>query len=245
MPNHVLLNNVEHKDIKIITQKSADYGDDIWYAPTFYREFRSTQAYYPILLQKDPETNSFITVALFGFQSKENLFLNSSGWDANYIPLSIQRLPFLIGFQEVNNNGVTDYQRVITLDMDSPRVNKVEGKALFLEFGGNSEYLETMANILETLHLGLEENKGFIEALLKYELIEALTVDVELKDGSKNSLIGFHTINEDQLNKLSAEAIVELHQAGYLQAIYLMLASQVHFRELVDRKNKKEFDSTK
>jgi hypothetical protein len=245
MANHVLLNNVEHKDIKIITRKSVEYGDNVWCAPTFFTEFRSVQAYYPILFQKDNQTDTFNIVALFGFKNGENLFLNKNGWDANYIPLSIQRLPFLIGFQEVNKKGVTDRQRVITLDMDSPRVSNSDGMPLFLEYGGNSEYLETIANILETLHLGLEENKGFIDSLLKYQLIEPLTVDVELKDGSKNSLIGFHTINEDMLNKLNADAIVELHQAGYLQAIYIMLASQVHFRELVDRKNIKEFGNDK
>ncbi len=241
MPNHVLLNSVEHKDLKVITKKSPEYGDDIWFAPTFYREFRSVQAHYPILFQKDSETDTYNTVALFGFQSRENLFLNDEGWDASYIPLSIQRLPFLIGFQEVNKDGTTETQRVITIDMDSPRVSRTEGKELFLEYGGNSEYLETMANVLETLHLGLEENKGFIQMLENYDLIESLTVDVELKDGSKNQLVGFHTINEDALNKLSSDAIINLHQAGYLQDVYIMLASQVHFRELVDRKNLKEF----
>ena len=35
MANHVMLNNVEHKDLKVITKRSADYGDNIRSAMTF------------------------------------------------------------------------------------------------------------------------------------------------------------------------------------------------------------------
>jgi len=237
MPNHVLLNSVEHKDTKIITKRSATYGDNIWYTPTFIQEFRSIQAHYPILLEKNADTDDFSIVAMFGFQPRENLFLSEQGWDASYIPVSVQRLPFLIGYQNTNTDGINKAQRVITLDMDSPRVSSDEGEDLFLEFGGNSEYLEKMANMLEALHQGLEDNKEFILALKSLDLLEPVTLDIELVDGSKNQMIGFHTVNEDKLKELGDDQIINLHKAGYLQAIYLIIASQSHFRDLVDKKN--------
>ncbi|MDO6618321.1 MULTISPECIES: SapC family protein [unclassified Shewanella] len=237
MATHALLNNVEHKNIKIITERSAKYGDDQWFSPTFVAEFKTVQAHYPIMFQKNADTGEFTPVTLFGFKNNENLFLNEGKWDASYIPLSMQRLPFYIGTQHSVMNGVSEPQRVITLDMDSPRVNDEQGVELFLPFGGNSEYLENMANILEELHQGLNANALFVAALTHFDLLEAVTIDVTLNNDSQHQLIGFYTINEDKLASLAADKVIKLHQSGYLEAIYMIIASQAHMRKLVERKN--------
>jgi hypothetical protein len=239
MANHVLLNNIEHKDLKINTERTAEMGDNVWFAQTFPMEFRNAQAHYPILFQKDSDTGQFMPVALFGFENGDNLFLKDGKWDANYIPLAIQRLPFYIGFQHIENNGVIEKQRVITLDVDSPKVNKEKGADLFLPYGGNSDYLENIADILETLHNGIQQNEAFIAALVNLDLLEAVTLDIELTNGSKHQLIGFYTINEDNLNALTPDNIVALQQAGFIEAIYMVIASQMHIHDLVARKNAK------
>jgi len=97
---NALVNNIDHKEIKIITDRSAEFGDNVWYSLTFPAEFRSIQAYYPIFFNKNPDTGKFISVALFGFKEHENLFLNENGWNADYIPTSVLRSPFLIGKQQ-------------------------------------------------------------------------------------------------------------------------------------------------
>jgi hypothetical protein len=50
-------------------------------------------------------------------------------------------------------------------------------------------------------------------------------------------MIGFYTINEERLKELSAEALQALHQRGYLQAIYMAIASQSNIRHLLQLKN--------
>ncbi len=237
MANHALLNNIDHQDLKVVTERSSEYGDNLWYAQTFAQEFRSIQAHYPILFQQDQNNGTFVSVALFGFTQNENLFLNDNGWQASYIPLSVQRQPFLIGQQERTTDGVTEQHRVITLDLDSPRVSKSQGQPLFLPYGGNSDYLETIANVLETLHQGLQDDAIFSQTLTDLDLLESVTLDIELNNTKKHQLIGFYTINEDKLNALSAEKIKQLQQSGYLHAIYMALASQVQIAELVARKN--------
>jgi hypothetical protein len=239
MANHVLLNNIEHKDVKINTQRTAEMGDNVWFAQTFPIEFRNAQAHYPILFQKDVNTGQFMPVTLFGFENDDNLFLNEGKWDAAYIPFAIQRMPFYIGFQDVNSDGVMEKKRVITLDLDSPKVNKDSGADLFLEYGGNSDYLENVAVILETLHTGIQQNEGFIEALVSLDLLESVTLDIELNDGSKNQLVGFYTINEDNLNALPQDKYMALKQAGFIEAIYMAIASQMNIHDLVARKNAK------
>lgn len=237
MSKYELLNNIDHKDVRVVTTRSAEYGDDLWYTPTFWREFRSIQSCYPILFQKDSEGDSYVPLAFFGFQQGENLFLNNGGWDAHYVPLSVQRMPFYIGFQPNPEGGDPGEQRVITIDMASPRVSRNDGVSLFLEYGGNSEYLEKIADILETLHHGAQENQAFVKALQDNDLLEPVTIDVKLVDGNQGQMIGFHTINEDKLKDLSDDKVLEFHRNGYLQAIYCAVVSQVKFGDLVRRKN--------
>lgn len=234
--NFVLLNNVEHHNIKVITDRSARYGDDVHFALTFPVEFRQIQACYPIFLRKDANTGQFSPVALFGFQPGENLYLDDQGWDATYIPLMIRRHPFVIGLQQVQGEGDTN-RHVVSIDMNSPRVNESEGEALFLPHGGISDYLSSMTEMLETIRLASEMNAGFVDALLELDLIESVTMHIGLKDGSKNELLGYYTINEDKLQQLDGETLGRLHSQAYLESIYMILASLSCFRTLVDNKN--------
>src|ERR1700740_563235 len=97
MARHVLLNNVEHKGLRVITARSAALGDGVMARVVVPAGFRRVRAWYPIVFQKQPDTGQFLPLALFGFEPGENLFLTASGWEASYIPISVERLPFLIG----------------------------------------------------------------------------------------------------------------------------------------------------
>lgn len=238
MANYELLNNIDHRDLRVVCDRSPEYGDDVWYAATFPSEFRNVQRYYPIVFTKDPESGEFSAVALFGFEDGENLFLQDGGWDAGYIPLNVMRLPFLIGFQEQNIDGEKTREPVITVDMDSPRVNTEHGEAVFLEHGGNSPYIEQVGSILQVLHEGVKSGELFYTVLAELDLLESFALDVQLNDGSENRMSGFYTINEDRLKELAPEHLAMLNRRGYLEAIYMAVASMSHLGDLVDRKNR-------
>jgi hypothetical protein len=240
MPNIALLNNVEHKHLRVITARGAAYGDAVMSALTVPAEFRELQAHYPIVFAKNHDGTGFDPVALFGFQQGENLFLGSgpglgNGWDAPYVPLTVERQPFLIG----RPADGTDEGMMIHIDMDSPRVSTTEGEPLFLSYGGSSEHLERASRVLRSIHDGIETSKGFVEALLHLELLESFVLDIELDDGSQNRLAGFYTINEERLAALKGEQLARLHEVGYLQAIYMAVASLSQFRALIERKNRR------
>jgi hypothetical protein len=237
MANHVQLNNIEHKDVKIITQRSAQYGDNLWYTLIVPQEFRAVQSCYPIFFQKDPVTAKFFSLSLFGFQQGENLFLDENGWNSSYIPLSVIRQPFLIGKQTFVEDGQEKARRVIHVDMDSNRVSTTEGEPLFKEFGGNTPYLDRISGVLEALHKGLLEADQFINMLLAYDLLEPFTLSVTLNDGSAHQLIGFYTINEEKLKSLGDDAILKLHRGGYFEAIYMVLGSHARISYLIEQKN--------
>lgn len=239
MTNAVLLNNVEHRELRVVTERSAEFGDDQWFALTFPLEFRALQGQYPIFFQKDARSGNFFPLALLGLQPGENLFLREGGWDASYIPLSIRREPFLIGRQQHVEDGVQKTRRVIHIDLDSPRVNRERGEALFLEYGGNSPYLDRVSDMLEAIHQGIEQGEKFVRMLQVHGLLESFTLEITLNNGESNQLKGFYTINEEQLRGLSAEDLGELHGAGFLEAIYMVMASQSQMRRLIDEKNRR------
>jgi hypothetical protein len=229
MTRHAQLNNIDHKDLRIDTRRSAALGDDVAFAATFPAEFRDLQAYYPIVFRKDAN-GTLSPFALLGFQEGHNLFLDGERWDAAYLPLAIERHPFLIGR---GGEEVT-----VHIDLDSPRVRSDAGQSLFREHGGNTDYLDRVASVLLTLHNGFERVPAFVDALLAHELLESFVLDIELDDGSVNRLTGYYTINEDRLRALDAAVLGELHAAGYLEPVFMAVASTSNFRDLIERMNR-------
>ena len=230
MSHPVLLNNIDHAAMRVITTRGAAYGDDVMSALTFPDEFRILQAHYPIVFGKDAE-GGFQALALFGFQEGENLFLDGDAWRVPDLPLTVQRQPFLI--------GVNGEELMVHVDLDSPRLSTTEGEPLFLAQGGTSDYLERMNSTLQAIHVGLQGARGFVAALLEHALLESFVLDVTLDDGSDNRLAGFYTIHEERLAGLDGVALARLHRAGHLQAIYMVLASLSNFRTLIDAKNRR------
>ena len=235
MANYKMLNNVDHGSLRVITDRGARYGDDVMFTMTFPSEMRNVQSYYPILIFKDPQEGDLYPVALLGFEEGENLFLSGSEWEAPYIPLMIRRPPFLIGFQKTSPGA--EAQRVVTIDLDHPRVSESEGVPLFQPHGGNSDFLERTADMLEGIHNGNEQNKVFIEALLKHDLLESVTFDITLDDQSRNQLHGFYTLDDEKLQQLDADALGELNRSGALLPAYMMVASMSHLRDLIAKRN--------
>ena len=229
MANNVLLNNLDHRTLRVITTRGAEYGDNVMSAITFPAEFRSIQAHYPIVLHKAAD-GQFQPLALFGFQAGQNLFLGDSGWDATYLPLTIERQPFLI--------GLAGREMMMHVDLDSPRISTTAGEPLFKEHGGTTEFLERMNSLLLAIHQGLAGTPPFIAALLEHELIESFVLDVQLAAGSQNRLAGFYTIHEERLAGLGGSVLERLHKAGHLQAIYMMVASLANFRALIQRQER-------
>ncbi|PKG82485.1 multidrug transporter [Colwellia sp. 75C3] len=239
MSNHQMLNNEQHKGLKVHTQRSSALGDNIMLTLTFPNEFYNIQAHYPIVFHKDEVTEKFQSYVLLGLEKQENLFLNNGGWDCGYLPYTIKAQPFLIGFQNQELNGKIQKQRVIHLDVDSPKLNKEQGENIFTEFGQNTPFIEHIGDVLGEIDKGFEESEDFLNLLTQYDLLEKFVFDIELIDKSHNRLSGFYTINEETLNNLTSQQLTELSKKGFLKPLYMAVASLLNMGELIKRKNKK------
>lgn len=232
MTNHVVLSSVEHRNLRINTERSTELGDDVMTCITVPNEFRNIQSHYPILFQLSQERDEFHSIALFGFEKGENLFLKDGVWDAGYKPLAIDIQPFLIGLPREK-----DGDRQIHIDLDSPRVNTDDGIRVFDDHGVLTDFLESISAKLAALHDGYLRSADFIKCLQKFELLEPFVLEVALRDGSKNRLVGFHTINEEKLKSLEGAALYEMNQKGYLLPLFMVVASLSNIVSLVERKN--------
>lgn len=234
MTKYALVNDVEHQDLRVITDRSPALGDNMMYAMTFCFEIRSVQGTYPILFHE--EEGELHPVALFGFEDGENLFLDDHGWHASYIPAMIRRQPFLIGFQNTESN---EKRRMLSVDMDHPRLSRELGEPLFEPLGGRTAYLEQTADLLEAIYEGHMHNREFVSALQQHDLIESVTMEIELKDKSRNQLFGFSAIHEERVQQLPGDTLAEFSARGFLLPLFMILASTVNLQTLVDRKNER------
>ncbi|ACE85576.1 SapC family protein [Cellvibrio japonicus] len=235
MARYVLLDNLNHKTIKVINQRGKTWGDNIGYSAIIPREFRQVASCYPIFFRKIQANNQFEPVAMFGLAPDENLFLSDAGWGSHYIPLSQVRTPFAIGY--TGELSASQRQPVIHIDIDHPRVSYTEGNALFLEDGSHSPYLEQVNSILAELINGVGICKRFTDILQAEGLLEPFTLKYELDNGTQAELNGFYTINEMVLRDLNSEQLVRLHRQNFLELIYMVIASLSNVKKLIARKN--------
>lgn len=232
-----ILNNVDHKDIRVINTPGAEFGDGLHSCPAYLFEFRDLQADFPILLQESSE-GGFIPVVIMGFESQENLFLENREWLGLTRPAFLRRGPFLIGQHAVEDG---EQVRLLSIDLAHPRVSRTdEGDALFQPLGGRTDYLEQVADLLEMIHEGAEQTKRFTQCLAEWQLIESVTMDITLRDGSKNQLLGYSTVNEDGVRSLSGEQLATLAGNGFLMPLFMMLASMSNLRRLIELKERRQ-----
>ena len=223
MTKVALLNNHDHRAVRVQAGASARYGDNQRFVAVILGEFPHLVAHYPILLTKDQNTGAFFVGAVLGFDVGENLFLDERGMET-YRPLNLQRGPFFTAGNEV------------AIDLDSPRL-EAGGKPLFTENGEPTQYLQSIMALFRDLKPGLEMTKAFVETLVGLKLVEPIDIDLAFDDGSKRQLTGLYTVNQQSLSALPDATVVDLFRKGYLQLIYLMMASLKQVPVLARRKN--------
>jgi len=239
MARYALLNNVDHQDLRVVTRFGAEFGDNVATVITFPSEYADIQREYPIFFRKDPTSGEFASVALLGLQEGENLFLDNGRWNAKYVPGMIARGPFLIGFQDQQVDGAMRKERVIHIDLDHSRISRTEGQPLFLPRGGNSPYLDHIANVLNGIHGGLEFGRVMTAAFQQLDLLEPLKLEVKVSETEKYAIEGLHTLNEDKLRALEGESLYRMHKSGFLQGAYLVQASLGNVRTLMALKQRR------
>ncbi len=235
--NRVLLNNVDHADLRVIAGHGAAFGDAINQALILPTEFEAAQREYPILIRKD-DAGAYQAVVLLGLDRDENLFLDETGWNARYVPAVQRRGPFSIALQRDALGG--EPRPMIHVDLDHPRVSRDQGERLFLPAGGNAPYLQGVSQTLGQIHDGLEIAGPMFAFYDELGLIEPIDVEIKLDDGTSYDLPDVYTIAPDRLANVTGENLEKLHQSGLLRAAHWIIASMGNIEDLIARKARRQ-----
>lgn len=236
-PKIVALNNIHHKNLKIITHYSENFGNNVDCVQIFPTEFSHAQREYPIFFQKHPETGQFQSIVLLGIAPNENLYIHDNKWHANYIPAIIASNPFIIGFEDQTDQGGSEHEAIIYINMDSPRISETEGQAVFREFGGNTPYLEKITQNLHALYQGLSASATMFSIFTELDLIDPVKLEIQLDNGDTYRLQGNYTINPNKLSRLNGASLEKLNNAGVLDCAFFVAASLNNMQKIIDIKN--------
>ena len=234
MTNRVLLNNVDHADLRVVAGHGVAFGDGINQVLVLPTEFEAVQREYPILIRQDP-AGGWQAVALLGLERDENLFLDETGWNARYVPAVQRRGPFSIALQR----DADEVRPMIHVDLDHPRISRSDGERLFLPAGGNAPYLQGVNQTLSQIHDGLEIAGPMFAAFEELGLIEPIDIEIKLDDQTTYDLPGVFTLAPDRLAAVSGEALERLHQSGLLRAAQWIVSSLGNVEALVARKTQR------
>jgi len=231
MTKTVVLNNVDHHDVRVVLGHAPAWGDAVNQVLVFPTEFDDAQRDYPILFRKDAD-GEFQSVALLGLDRDENLFLDEAGWQGRYVPATRQNGPFLIG-----HHGHAE--PMIHIDLDHPRVSRQAGEPLFRTHGGNSPYLDHVIRVLGRIHDGMAVSAPMFAAFAEADLIEPIVLQIQLDDTLQYNLPDFYTIGPARLARLDGPALERLHRSGFLRAAFMVMSSIANVSRIIDLKNRR------
>ncbi len=187
----------------------------------------------PVFLTHINESADWALSALSGFEVGVNLLMDDSKWDASYMPVSLQTMPFYLMHSDEHEHGYA-----IGIDAKSDVFSKTEGELVFSENGVEGILVSRARALLEkNLNDDLHTYK-FIQTLNEYGLIKPVDLLIYQADETINTLRGLHTIDEDRLRQLNADELSNLHSKQYLPPIYAMLISIFQVNELIRRHNR-------
>lgn len=237
MTQIVLLNNVDHADLKVADRYGPETGDAINQVLVLPSEFEALQREYVILFRLKPE-GGYQSVALLGLDRDENLFLDGQSWSARYIPAVQRRGPFSIGLHVQGPTG--EREPKVNIDLDDSRVGDPQGDPLFLPHGGASPRLVAANLALATLYEGLAMSEPMFEAFAAAELIEPVAIDITVGEGRRYDLEDVFTISRERLAALDGAALERLHRGGWLGLAVQVAASLGNLDHLVALKTRRE-----
>ncbi|MBF0380704.1 MAG: SapC family protein [Magnetococcales bacterium] len=230
----VPLNKDAHRDLKIGPNEAGfSFAKNTNSVLLSGMEFVHAAKEYPIIFIN--AGNSILPVALLGFRTDENLFVDDDGkWDAKYIPAFVRRYPFILAEAPTGNED-QNKEMTVCIDEDFPGLNNEEGSPLFDEDGNQTELLDNAITFLQEYQSQYQRTEIFVNRLKELELLTAYTANAEFANGEKISMAGLMVIDEKKLVELEKKKAMELFRSGELSWVYAHLLSLSNMNTVINR----------
>lgn len=216
--NVVPLNTEAHKNLRLsVPKKPLAFAQDANLIPALVDEFEFAMGDLPIAFL--PAAAGPSAVFVTGLTPGNNVFVSKDGlWDGAYAPAYLRRYPFIVG-------DVAGSDSVLCVDDTYEGLNEKVGDRFFTKTGASEETLVRALTLSQSYKASAERTDLFAKKLQEADLLRAVSLDAVKPDGEKTSVHGLMVVDEEAFAALSAETLHELHQAGFLKAIYCHLFS--------------------
>ncbi|MES2715961.1 MAG: SapC family protein [Pseudomonadota bacterium] len=165
-------------------------------------------------------------IAVFGLQSGQNLCTDANGWRVRYVPAVLRLFPFALA-------RVGPSEMVVCFDESWGGFGN-QGQALFDDKGEPSEFTTSVQKQLENFEVEVERTRLAGALLVEKGLLRDMRFDATLPDGSKVSVDGFLTVDEEKLGKLSDADVLALNRNGLMGLIHAHQISLGNMARLVE-----------
>lgn len=227
--NPVPLDKNTHKNLRV---KQSDF--DFTFAQKVHSvilaevEFMPASRDYPIVFTRT-EDGRVVPIALLGVRDAENLFVTNGKWRPNtYIPAFVRRYPFIPA--EADDEKLT-----VCIDDKYAGFSLDAGEPLFDEQGEPASLLNQAIALMQDYHAECKRTEQFTRMLGDLNLFKEVSIQIEMKDGTRFALSGVLMIDETKwLKEVKCTDVWDLYIAGHLPSIYAHLFSQANLARLVD-----------
>jgi len=230
-----ILTSDQHRSIAVDTRARPEYGDTVNRAVALSAEFNELHREFPLLLRKTDEAPGFVAHAILGFEKDENLFVEGDRWTTTYIPATLARGPFSLGYVRAEDGDDAPPGLRVMLDEQHPRL-RADGQPVFLPLGGETPYLQGIKRVLQTVDAGLRADRVLYGELTAMDLLEEVKIQISVFPELRYDFSGYHSINQERLAALDAEQVFRLHRLGLLGLVYFLISSLGNFQKLVNLK---------
>lgn len=221
MPNYQLVTKNNHGSKRWLRFTSYAHAEREALMPLSVLELPRAAMNLPICLIRQGE--SFALTAVMNLQPGKNLLVAPNGqWAGGYVPAACRSYPFSLGKTQ-------EGQPVLCIDEDAGLVTDgPQGEAFFDENGEPAKAVLDVMTFLTQLEQGRQSAAQACAVLAKHGLIQPWPIVVQNAAGEQQNIEGLFRIDEAALNQLSAEALLEVRNAGGLSIAYCQLLSMQH-----------------
>jgi hypothetical protein len=226
------LSSKAHKNLKVAPNAQINFAAKQHMINLNVAELAAAASSMPIFVSRTNGTGSWAFAAMTSFELEVNLFVENETWTPVFNPTSLRTHPLQLMPSKTEEKTFT-----VGFNAQTKSLTEEEGTALFNDDGKGTDYLGEVTKILETELQYRKQTYEFGQVLENMNLLKAIDLKVQYKNGTTNIIQGLHTINEEAFQALSGENLAQLNSVGYLTPIHAMPMSIFQLNVLVNKHN--------
>ena len=233
MADYQRLDPAQHSELRIDEEQRAALFAERHMVNIELKEVVQAAADFPLFISKISDSSQWAVSALCGLTPAENVFLDNNQWLAQYTPLSLQTLPFILQSQGPQSEAD------LLIDCHSSVLSKTQGEALYLSTGRATVYLNNKKKLLTERVTAMTQTTDLLHEMANLGLFRPINLVLLFADGSRQKIGGLYGVDEQALHALSAEDLKRLNTNNTLAALFNILGSVFQVNRLIRLHNQK------